>query len=151
MNDQLVCGIFYLYTGSNSVWVSHERGDAMYQLEMPQAGCSQLYEHLIGDAQNFQGVIVYTPLHVFIGHAIDIHLAIYSFIGGRVLVVRQMCNGYFNGDELGLVVLEPVQSGFQLPAGPVLHEAGQGAVTHRVKEEYPHQQYGSKISQADVK
>lgn len=123
----------------------------MDQLEMTHPGCAQLYKHLIGDTKEFQGVIVYTPLDIFVGYAVDVHLTIHSFKRSGVLIIGQMCNGYFDGSELGFIVLEPVQFRFQLPAGPVLHKAGEGAVTHGIEEEYPSQQYGSKVSQAYVK
>jgi len=137
MDDQRVYRFFYLNAGCNGVGIGHERRNAMHQLEMAHLGCTQLHKHLIGDAQELQGVMVYTPLDIFVGYAIDIHLAIHSFKGGRVLIVGQMCNGYFDGDELGFIVLESVQFPFQLPAGPVLHKADENAVTHGIEEKDP--------------
>lgn len=106
-------------------------------LEMVYRGCAQLYKHLIRDAQEFQRVIVYAPLDIFMGYAVDLHLAVYSFKGEGILVIGQMCNGYFDGDKLRFVVLEPVQFRLQLPAGPVLYKAGESAVTHGIEEEDP--------------
>jgi hypothetical protein len=145
------CRIFYLNAGGKGVGVGHKGGDTMYQLEMTHSGSAYFHEHLIGNAEEFQGVIVDTPLHVLIRHAINFQLAIDSFEGGRVLVVSQMRNRDLDGNELRFVVLPPVELRFQLLPGSVLHEARDGAVANGIEEEDPSQQYGSNVSQARVK
>jgi len=93
---------------------------------------------MIGDTEKLQGIIVDPPLYILADNAIDLNLPIHSLKGHGTIVVSQVCRRYLYGDQLGFIVLLPVQSQLQLPACPVLHKTVQRPVSHRVEKEYSH-------------
>ena len=90
------------------------------QFEIILRGEAQLQRHLIRNTKEFDRIIIDPAFDIFIGHAIDVDPAVYSFENIRIIVIGKMRCRQLNGDQSGFIVMAEVQLGLQLQVGPVL-------------------------------
>src|SRR5262249_17681742 len=95
-----------------------------------------------------QGVFEDAALYIVIMYAIDLDLAIDPFESIGTVVIRQGGQGNFDGDQLGFVVIVPVETGFQFGLGLLFPVCGEELVSVPVEEENSHEQYGQQALQS---
>src|ERR1700761_6091329 len=71
----------------------------------------------IGDTKQFERILIDTAFYIIIMYALQIDLAVYTLeISGRV-VIRKRSEGNFDANQLGLIVIIPVEPGFHPVVG----------------------------------
>jgi hypothetical protein len=114
-------------------------------LEKIVFGSLEAHGRLVGDAEQFEGILENAAFYIFVLYACNFDLAIYPFEGGGAVVVRQGRQGDPDGDQLGFVVFVLVETGFQPTIGAILQKGAHQLVPVPVEEQYSHEQYGSKV------
>jgi hypothetical protein len=88
---------------------------------------------LVDQAQQFDRIVEDAAFDEVVWDASDLHLAVFPFKNGGVVVIGQMCGGYFEEDEFGFVVLVAVDPDGQLAGGLQAQIVAQEAVSGEVK------------------
>ena len=104
----------------------------------------QFCGRVVGQAEQFDGVVVEFPFYVAVVGTIDLDDPVDPFESTCGVVIGEILYRSFDGDELGFIVVVAVEAGCQLLARLVLEIVYQYPIAKPVKKEYSQQQYSGK-------